>query len=605
MNAVGRLLQWMGFAQKQPPSDPGDDWWYSPIGLASASGINVDEYTSLTYSACYAATRLLSGTTAMLPLNLVEVRSVAGRQVSAIAMAHPVQDIIHTAPNAEMGSTAWRASQTKHQINCGNCYAEIVTNDGRPVSEGGTINSLWPIHPSRVEARRDRETRQLFYRVKNDPGAETAYTDFMPNELLHIPSMMSSDGITGIGVITAARQSIGLGIAVEMQGAAYFKNSARPSVVIKGGKFKDERAREWFRETWVNVHGGPEQNARPAMLPPDADISVLSFSPEDSQFLQTRQHNIEEVARWYGVPPHMIGHLLRATFSNIEHQSIEFVQYSLMPWLVLWEREINRKLLSPIDRRRGLQAKFNVNALLRGDNDSRSKFYQIMWERGVFSTNDIRELEDMNPVEGGEKRYVPMNYALLTDDPEDSEESAEPDATSADDGDAERDEQMARMMTLLDQLDKRLSEPLPQQGSTSMTGDRRALLRAAETLLTATLRRMLAKELRAVHGAASRPPREFMQWLNQWYDNYEVTLRDALREPYEAYRIAAGISYSFDDVIKGHLAHSLNSILLETEIPAEDWHTMPDRISGLNWSERPRLALAKMDQVEAADDADA
>ncbi len=392
------LASFFGIEQLTPAPD--DPFWYGPVVPPTASGMPVTERTAMTYSAVWAATRLLSATGAALPLNLKQ-RTPAG---SETAFTDPRQRRVHSVPNDEMGSMMFRTTMINSQVNWGNGYAEIE-RFGRDVR-------LWPIHASRVEVKRDEQTDELMYEVNGDDQGIPPQT-LTADEMLHVPSMISSDGIVGRGVIQNARESIGMGMATERQGAAYFKNSARPAVVIKGGKFKDSESREEYRRMWAEVHGGAVNNAKPAMLPQDADISILSFSPEDSQFLQTRQHNTEEIARWYGVPPHMIGHLLRSTFNNIETQSIEFVTYSLVPWLKLWEEELNRKLLTEQEQQT-MFFKHNVEGLLRGDTAARAAFYTALFGIGVFSINDILVLEDRNTIgPDGDKRFVPLNMTTV------------------------------------------------------------------------------------------------------------------------------------------------------------------------------------------------
>lgn len=392
------LASLFGFETKSASRAPDDDWWYtSAPGRQTAAGVHVNDDSALGYSAAWACTRLLCASGAGLPLNLY--RSTDGR-TREVARSHPLHWLLHTEPNPEMGSMAFRSLGLERQVNRGNFFAEIERS-------GSRVIALHPIHNSRVELKRD-ERDNLFYRVKGDSGQRTV--DIEQQDMFHVPSIIN-DGICGRGVIEFARESIGLGLATEQQGAAYFGNGARPSIVIKGVQpnfLKDEQQRAEYRRQWAEIHQGPSNAGKPAILPPGADISVLSFTPEDSQFLQTRQHNIEEVARWYGCPPHMIGHLLRSTFNNIESQSREFVTYSLLPWLLLWEQEIGRKLLTPSEQKE-YYAKHVVEGLLRGDSAARGAFYNTLFNIGVLNPNEIRELEDRNPREGGDAYFTPLN----------------------------------------------------------------------------------------------------------------------------------------------------------------------------------------------------
>lgn len=290
--------------------NPTDDWWYSMTpGMKTAAGISVNEAKAMTYSACWAATMLLSSSEGMLPLKLFRKRSGGG---SDVMHEHRSHRLVHNRPNPEMTPMMFRSSRTAQQVNRGNCYSEIERN------AGGQIDNLWPIHASRIppETNIRRENGKLVYYVNNNDGSKTP---IQADDMLHIPSPISEDGIVGMGVITQARLSIALGLATETHGAAYFGSGATPKTVITstpgtGTKFKNKEEQDDFRRQWNEMHGGPENANRPAILPPGLDIKPLNFSAEDSQFLETRQFSIEEVARWYGVPPHLIGHLLRATY---------------------------------------------------------------------------------------------------------------------------------------------------------------------------------------------------------------------------------------------------------------------------------------------------
>lgn len=367
---------------------PTDDFWYSNPGVRTTAGVNVDESKAMTYSACWAATMLLSSSEGMLPLKLFRKMPGGG---SEAATDHGVYRLINSRPNPEMTSMMFRSSRTAQQVNRGNCYSEIERNGaGQPIN-------LWPIHASRIPPKTNivRQNGKVVYLVNSNDG--TSYPVAAEN-MLHVPSPISEDGIVGVGVIENARQGIGLGLATERQGASYFGSGANPKIVISGaGKFKSKEDQQEFRRQWNEQHGGPENANKPAILPDGMTVTALSFSAEDSQFLETRQFSIEEIARWYGVPPHLIGHLLRATYSNIEHLSLEFVKYSLMRWLVLWEQEINRKLLTE-EEQKTMYARHVVDALERGDKPTRTAALQQEFFNGKLTINEWRALDDQNPI---------------------------------------------------------------------------------------------------------------------------------------------------------------------------------------------------------------
>jgi phage portal protein BeeE len=263
------------FGLQQLSPNPADDWWYSTPGRQTAAGVPVDENIAMTYSACFAATMLLSSAGGMQSFNLLRKSDGGEREASDDSRYWMMRDT----PNSDSTSMMYRASRIAQQVNRGNCYSEIERN------RLGVPLRLWPIHASRIPPRTNikRENGTLVYYVNNDDGSKTRIE---AKDMLHVASPMSEDGVVGRGVVECARLSIGFGIATETQGAAYFGNSARPLVVIEGGKFKDKEDRAEYRRQWEEVHGGPANNARPAFLPPDAKLQTLSFSAEDSQFLE-------------------------------------------------------------------------------------------------------------------------------------------------------------------------------------------------------------------------------------------------------------------------------------------------------------------------------
>ena len=547
---MSSVLEFLGAGGKGPL----DSFWYRPVGQRTASGETVTQDVADTYSACWAATRLLSATGACLPLNLF--RGTA--RDKEVATGHRVQRLLHLSPNGEMGSMMWRSTKIRQQVNAGNCFSEIE-RDGleRPVA-------LWPIHHSRVTPVRAKEELarnlrvaegSLAWEVKTKQGEEPVY--LADKDMLHVSSMVSDNGIWGKGVIENARESIGFGIATEKQGAAFMKNSARPSVVIRGGNFRDADAREYYRRTFVEMHSAPENSGTPAMLPPGAELDQFSFSPEDSQFLQTREHNVNEIARWYGVPPHMIADLRRATFTNIEHQGIEFVVYHLIPWLKLWEESIQRKLLTPAEQSRYF-VKHNVDGLLRGDSKARAEFYQALQGIGVLSVNEIRELEDRNPIgPDGDKRFVPLNFTTLD---------------KAGMEDEQPDDSPLSISQPLDVGPPRVTYSIENieapdvSWTVSAEPNLEDHLQAARAVLSDTLERFIAKEKRAAASAASKPPAAFFAWLDEFYEKRSEMMAKAIEGPLRAVLVfqnkANDAEQMSADFAKSHVVAS-RELLLE------------------------------------------
>lgn len=392
------LLSFFGLASREESlsGDPFDDRWYkvdSGTGYAylhpNAAGVHVNERTAMTYSACWAATMLLCSAISMIPLKLFRKLPGGG---SEPAMDDPRYSLVHDTPNQDMTSMMFRSSRTAQQVNWGNAYAEIQRDrGGRPIA-------LLPIHASRIppesNIKRGSDGR-LKYKINNDKGQSR---ELSIENILHIPSPMSDDGVVGKGVVEAARRSIGLGIASETHGSSYFSNGARPGIIIKGGKFKKKEDIDEFRRQWAEIHGGgPGNHAKPAILPPDTDVTALQFNAQDSQFLETRQFSIDDIARWYGVPPHTIGSLLRATNNNIEQLALELTKYTLMRWTVPQEQEMNRKLLTK-EEQKTLYFLHVFEGLERADLATRTAALQQQFFNGALTLNQWMELENRRPI---------------------------------------------------------------------------------------------------------------------------------------------------------------------------------------------------------------
>lgn len=384
-----RLFSWL--ARKTGP------WTISQVpghlfsGPQSTAGVPVTQDDALSLSAVFAGVNLLSRVVGSLPLHVYRRWGRAKEH----AITHPAYRLLHTSPNPEMTSATFRRTLEWHRLLGGGAYASVQwAGNGKPVA-------LWPLEPWRVRPKR-RDDGELYYEVDGKQEVE-------PEDMLHVP-LVSSDGVTGRSFMDWAVESLGLGIGTQQFAAAYFGNGARPGgVLTHTGKPSDEQMKA-FRKTWEERHRGPANAGGTAVLWGGwSYASDGSFDPEKSQLLEQRRFTTEEVSRWLGIPPHLLRDLSRATFSNIEQQNLDFLAYSLGPVLVDYEQELDRKLLSPPE----CFCKHNVGGLLRGDAAARSAFYASMFNIGAFSVNDIREREDMNPVDGGDVHLVPLAMAPL------------------------------------------------------------------------------------------------------------------------------------------------------------------------------------------------
>lgn len=363
------------------------------LRAGQVSGENVTESTALTYSAVWAAVNLLSGTIAALPLNLYS-RKGKRTDVQDGLSAHRV---LHTAANEFMTAMSFREVQMAHLLLWGNAYAEIV-RDGY-----GQVVALWPIAPDRVKPF--WLDGAIAYEVRVGDSSKPV---ILPRErMLHVPGL-GFDGLVGYSVVGMARKSIGLGLAMETFGAQYFAEGIHPSAVITHtGRLSDE-GRKALREGMSETYAGLSKAHRLMLLQETSKFEKISIQPEESQFLESRQFQIPEIARWFGLPPHKLADLTRASFSNIAEEQISFVVDALTPRVVRLEQCYNCQLLTPLEQRR-LYYKHALQGLMRGSPKDRAEFYARLWGIGVLSANQILELEDMDPIEGGDTHFVPAN----------------------------------------------------------------------------------------------------------------------------------------------------------------------------------------------------
>ena len=351
-------------------------------GQQSNSGVEVNEESSLKISAVYACVKVIAETIASLPLVLLKELSNGDNEK---AKQHPLYSVLHDSPNSEMTSFTFREMLMTNLLLWGNAYA-LIKRDAN-----GHVVELYPLKSKNMVVERDAVTNAIKYTYTNNKGITKTYK---PKQVLHIPAF-TFDGIVGVSPITYAREAMGLSLATEEFGARFFGNGARPGGVLEHpGVVKDP---EKLRDSWNKVYQGTQNSHKVAVLEEGMKYHEIGMSPEDSQFLQTRAFQINEICRIFRVPPHMIGDLSRSTFSNIEHQSIDFVVHTIRPWIARWEQAITRSLLND-EEKTIYYAKFNVNGLMRGDFNSRMSGYAIARQNGWMSANEIRALEDMNKI---------------------------------------------------------------------------------------------------------------------------------------------------------------------------------------------------------------
>ena len=409
-----RFLEWLGISPRDKPDLPmiednvRDSGQTFVFGRAD-SGERVDEKSAMQIATVYACVRLLAETVAGLPLHLYISKD--GGSAKEKATDHPLYKLLYRQPNPEMTSFSFREVMMTHLLLWGNCYAQII-RDGK-----NGVLGLYPLLPENVEVDRD-EKGQIFYiyhaYTDEKPGENNRDIYFRRDEIFHVPGL-GFNGLVGFSPIAMMKNALGTTLAVEKYGSSFFKNGAQPSGVLEHpGVLKDPSK---IRENWSAVYGGANNAHKVAVLEEGMQYKAISLPPEDSQFLSTRQFGVTEICRIFRVPPHMVQNMEHATFSNIEHQSIDFVVHTLTPWLVRFEQAIIKDLLLP-DEQEDYFPKFNVDGLLRGDYQSRMQGYATGISNGFLSPNDIHRLEnwDLIPAEkGGDDYYLNGGYVKLED----------------------------------------------------------------------------------------------------------------------------------------------------------------------------------------------
>ncbi|WP_035287993.1 phage portal protein [Clostridium sp. KNHs214] len=381
---------------------------YSFFFGGTTSGKVVNERTAMQTTAVYACVRILAEAVASLPLHTYRYTKDGKEKV----INHSLYYLLHDEPNPEMTSFVFRETLMSHLLLWGNAYAQII-RDGR-----GQVIGLYPLLPNKMSVDRT-SSGEIYYIYTKDAGENPNMQGYSQvylrkEEVLHIPGL-GFDGLIGYSPIAMAKNAIGMAIATEEYGATFFSNGANPGGVLEHpGIVKDPKR---VRDSWNAVYQGSGNAHRIAVLEEGMKFNSIGIPPEQAQFLETRKFQINEIARIFRIPPHMIGDLEKSSFSNIEQQSLEFVKYTLDPWVIRWEQAIQKALLSPTEKKEYF-IKFNVDGLLRGDYASRMNGYAVGRQNGWLSANDVRELENLNriPAElGGDLYLINGNMTKLQD----------------------------------------------------------------------------------------------------------------------------------------------------------------------------------------------
>jgi HK97 family phage portal protein len=484
------------------------------------TGANVTVSNAMRVSAVYACVRVISESVASLPLILYRRQGRARRR----ADEHPLYAILHDEPNPLMTSLEFRELLQSYLLLYGNAYAEIQY-------EAGKVTALWPLAPSQMEA------------VTAENG-EATYSYRLPDgKLVTLPGWrvfhlrgLGSDGLIGHSPISMARNAIGMSMATETYGAKWFANGARPGVILRHPSRLSNEAAMRLRESWNASHSGLDNAQRTAVLEEGMDITTEGVPPEDSQFLETRKFQVAEIARMYRVPLHMIGDLDRSTNNNIEHQGIEFVVYTLRPWLVRWEQAIRSRLMSSSEQKK-FYAEHIIEGLMRGDTQSRYAAYSVGRQNGWLSANDVRELENMNPIEGGDDYWQPLNMGVMGEEKEAPEPAPEPV------NEAENGQKTAQNGENGEKVTK-TSNSEPKRDAGGATIEKSLLADHFRPILRDVCQRLVNRECNDIQNAAKRladRPDDYVAWFESFRSDHREVVRQYIKPVVDGFAGLAGL----------------------------------------------------------------
>ena len=389
------LLQYLGIAKRSDPlENPANSFIerniWGDVFSDNRAKIAVSESTILNLSAVWAANRVLSESIATPPLHVYD------RDKGGVAKDYYLDSILHDNVSEFLTSFNFREIMQSHLNLWGNAYARIVRD------QNGQVKEFEVYHPSKVSIEKKN---QLWYRVESRGNAINA------RDMLHIPAIvLNPDDYVGVSPIIYGKEMFANGIALQGYANTFFGNNTNLGGFLETAEKLTPEYRDRLEQSWNTKYAGVRNSNKTAVLEQGLKYNRIGIEPEAAQFLGSREFSVEEVARWFRVPPHMIADLRRATFSNIEHQSIEFVTHCLLPWVTRWEQELNRKLFSEEQKKR-YYVRFNLEGFLRGDAKARSEYYRTMFNIAAMNPNEIREKEEMQPYAGGEKYYIQTNMS--------------------------------------------------------------------------------------------------------------------------------------------------------------------------------------------------
>jgi HK97 family phage portal protein len=605
-----------------------ESWWKNTGSYSTSSGVRITETSALTFSACLACTRVLSETLASLPLMMLEQ---VDYRTTRKATEHPLWTLLHDQPNPEQDIMSCLDMQTAFQVNWGDAFFEVQRNSLKE------IVALWPIHPSRIPlcniVRNGTNPSSYHMIVAGEPGEIVFYVNnddgtrspLAASDVFHVPGILSQNGVTGQSIVKWGANSIAGAIAAERHATALFKNGAVSNVSLKYSKKLSEEATSRLRKQWSERYAGVDNHYSPFILEDGMEVdTLLNMSPEATQLILARQFGQADVARVYRVQPHKIGDLTRSTNNNIESENLSFITDTMLPWIIRWEKAMQRQLLTAAEKKK-YRFKFNINGLLRGDQQARGEFYQKLFNLGALSPNDIRELEDMNPVKGGDQYFVQGNNAVPLDrideltqatidkakapPPAQVAPTAAPDDDSPDTATnaARLEEQRAMWISVLaehhaelpDEMKKVLQElPAAVSQLVNRNSNEDAVIRemqataamdsvkeALTLAIQAEANQLMKYESRAAREAAKKP-QTFLSWRDEFYPKFTSKLAAAIHVFSPA---AAKVGVVFDGTVQAeaYVIASLAALEPLLSLTCDQLETGVETVVN-SWEHRPQ-----------------
>jgi HK97 family phage portal protein len=398
---MGRAMATMIRAASAPSAL--NDYWYQPVGMGSASGLRVDSNAAMKLSVVWRCMELLGGLVGTTSLGIFHNLPNGGKED---ARSHPLYRTIHTRPNDYQAADVFFEQAQARLSMRGNSFSRII-----PGASPGAypVQALIPLHPDRVSVHLARNGMPV-YGVRSTTDATTEWLS--REKVWHVPGLtLAADGVSGLGTIEAARESLGLALAAEQFGARTFSQGIHPGATLQVQGSLSDPAQQRLRANIKAILGGYAGVNEVAILEEGAKLEHFSLTPQDAQFLLTREFQAREIARWFGVPPHMVGEINRNTSwgAGIEQMTLGFIMFTGMRWLHRWEKAIGKDLLLGDE----YFAEFKLDSLLRGDTATRWNAYRIALEWGVLTINEVRRFENLNPIAGGDIPTMQINRAPL------------------------------------------------------------------------------------------------------------------------------------------------------------------------------------------------